>query len=79
MINIEITSVAFTRGSRSDVQTGLLGYVTCVLNDALVLGGVTLRQTAAGKLTLSFPTRKDGRGHKHSILRPVDDDALLVG
>ena len=37
-MNIEITSVAFTRGSRTDIRAGLLGYVTCVLNDGLLQG-----------------------------------------
>ena len=75
MTDIEISSVAFTNGSPADIRSGLIGWITCVLNDTLLVDGVTLRQTADGRLTLSYPTRRDGKGRKHPLVRPVDDDA----
>ena len=75
MSDLRITSIAFTTASAAHVQTGLIGWINFVLNDTLLVDGVTLRRTVDGKLTLSFPERRDTRGRKHSILRPVDDDA----
>ena len=75
MNNFEITSAAFTNASHSDVRAGLIGYVTCVLNDTLLLDGITLRRTQAGRLTLSYPARRDGAGRQHHVVRPLDDDA----
>ena len=62
-------------GSAADIRTGLLGWVSCVVNDTLILDGLTLRRTQAGKLTLSYPDRRDGSGRQHHYLRPVDDRA----
>ena len=72
---LEITSVAFTTSTPSQARTGLLGWVTCVLNDALLLDGITLRRTAAGRLTLSYPARRDRAGNQNHVIRPLDDDA----
>lgn len=57
------------RGTDADARNGLLG--------DLVLDGITLRRTAEGRLTLSFPQRRDGRGRSHPLFRPIDDDARL--
>ena len=78
MTNIEITSVAFTTASAAHVRAGLLGWVNLVLNDTLLVDGVTLRQTVDGRLTLSLPERRDAKGRKHAVLRPVDDEARLL-
>ena len=40
----------------------------------LVLGGIVLRRTADGRYALSFPTRTDRVGRRHSYVCPVDDD-----
>lgn len=73
MTAITISSVAFTKAGDADVRTGLLGYVTCILNDALMLDGITLRRTADGRLALSYPSRRDGRGRQHPLVRPIGD------
>ena len=77
MTDLKITSAGFTNGTPADIRRGLLGYVTCILNDTLVIDGVTLRRTRDGRLALSFPARRDGRGRTHPVVRPVDDDARL--
>tara|TARA_R110002096_G_scaffold70812_1_gene169536 strand:- start:1 stop:279 length:279 start_codon:yes stop_codon:yes gene_type:complete len=66
----------WVRGSDKDVRSGLLGFVSVFYGD-LVLDGITVRRTADGRLTLSFPQRRDGRGRSHPLFRPVDDDARL--
>lgn len=75
MTALRITSVGFTSASPTDVRTGLLGWVTCVIDDALLIDGITLRRTADGRITLSYPARRDGSGRQHFFVRPLDDDA----
>jgi hypothetical protein len=72
---LAINAVRFTPATATDVATGLLGYVACVVDDRLYLDGITLRRTAAGKLALSFPAHRDRRGDDHPYMRPVNDIA----
>ena len=66
----------WVRGSDKDVRSGLLGFVSVFYGD-LVLDGITVRRTAEGRLTLSFPQRRDGRGRSHPLFRPIDDAARV--
>ncbi len=66
----EISAVRFSRACAEDQRSGLLGWVTCRVGD-LVLDGITIRRTRAGRLALSFPR---GRG-KRPFVRPLDDAA----
>ena len=66
----------WVRGNDGDVRSGLLGYVSVFYGD-LILDGITVRRTAEGRMTLSFPQRRDGRGRSHPLFRPIDDDARL--
>lgn len=75
MTRPNVTGVGFVAASRSDTRTGLLGYVSCVVGDLLLLDGITLRRTADGRLTLSYPARRDSAGRQHPYVRPLDDDA----
>ena len=52
-----VTEVRFNRASDHDAATGLLGWVSLVLNGRLQLDGVAVRQTQDGGLRLSFPER----------------------
>ena len=69
--NHVVTAVQFTPAGDAERQTGLLGWVTCVLGDLLRLDGIAVRRTRVGRLALSFPR---GRG-KHPPVRPSDDEA----
>ena len=71
---IEVTSVGFTAAPAADEKRGLLGWITCVVNGVLMLDGITLRRTLAGKYTLSFPARRDASGREHPYVRPLGDD-----
>jgi hypothetical protein len=73
-----ISGVGFTPATREDERSGLLGYVTCTFADLLLLDGLTLRVTAAGRHTLSFPSRTDGQGGRHPYFRPQDDRARRI-
>ena len=74
MATPEIRIRTWVRASDADLRTGLLGYLS-VFYGVLVLDGITLRRTVDGRFRLAFPSRTDRRGQKHSIVRPVDDDA----
>ena len=65
---------SWVRGSDRDIRSGLLGYLSIFYGD-LALDGLTVRRTANGRLTLSFPERRDARGRRHPYIRPNDDDA----
>lgn len=67
---------SWVRGSDSDMRSGLLGFVSVIYGD-LILDGLTIRRTAEGRLTISYPERRDGRGRRHPLFRPIDDDARL--
>ena len=72
---IPITNVAFTAAPEDLVETGLLGFVSCSVGDAIRLQGLTLRRTATGRLAVSFPARTDSAGRRHYFSHPLDDDA----
>jgi hypothetical protein len=73
-----ISGVGFTPASSKDVQEGLLGFVTLTFADLLLLDGLTLRVTEAGKHALSFPCRTDKQGRRHPYFRPQDDRARRI-
>lgn len=66
----------WTPGSDDDRRSGLLGFVALEV-DRFRLDGVTVRKTATGKLTLSFPARTDRSGRRHAFIRPLDDAARV--
>lgn len=70
---IKISSVQFTAAGEGDVARGLLGWVSCTLNNTLHLDGVAVRRTADGRHALSFPARRDAQGRQHFLVRPLDD------
>ena len=75
--DLGIGDVRLVTANRKDKRRGLLGYVKLTLAGRIGLDGITLRRTAGGKLTLSFPARKDLLGFEHPFVRPLDDDTRL--
>ena len=67
---------SWVKGSDDDIRSGLLGFISLFYGD-IVLDGLTVRRTADGRLTISYPQRRDGKGRRHPIVRPVDDAARL--
>lgn len=65
---------SWIRGSEADLASGLVGYLSLFVGN-LVVDGVTLRRTRSGRLALSFPIRTRSSGERHSLVRPVDDEA----
>jgi DNA-binding cell septation regulator SpoVG len=74
MAEIDIRIRTWVRGTADDERAGLLGYLS-VTYGSLVIDGITVRRTAEGRFALSFPERRDGKGRRHPVVRPIDDDA----
>jgi hypothetical protein len=73
---LHISNIKFTAASPDDVATGLVGYVSAVLNSSVKIDCLTLRRAAAdGHLLLSYPAKRDATGRQHPIIRPLDDEA----
>jgi DNA-binding cell septation regulator SpoVG len=73
MANPKIHIRSWVKGSDDDIRRGLLGFLSFDYGQ-FVIDGVTLRRTAQGKLTLSYPARTDRSGRRHAYIRPVDDE-----
>lgn len=75
--SIDISNLTFTAATETDVAYGLLGYLSFVVGKTLRIDGVTVRRTAAGRITLSFPERTDRQGRRRRIVHPIDRDAQV--
>ena len=73
MNHLRFDEVHLTAALGDDRQDGLIGWIRCTVNGAIRLDGITLRRTVDGRLTLSFPARKDRRGVLHPIVQPLDE------
>ena len=69
----KVSRVGFVPAGEGDVLNGHLGYVSFLLAGRVRVDGVTLRRTADGRLTLTFPARRDRHGGEHPYVRPIDD------
>ena len=67
-----IRDVRFSAASQDDMRRGLLGYVALTAG-AFQLDGIAVRRERSGRVSLSFPKRRDGRGRQHALIRPLDD------
>ena len=71
--DLHVTGVQFVAADGHDRKAGLLGWISCVVNGALVLDGIALRRTRNGRLRLSYPARRDRSGILHHHIKPRDD------
>jgi DNA-binding cell septation regulator SpoVG len=70
-----ISNIRFTPAQARDVASGLLGFVSCIIDDRLYLDGITVRRTADGRVALSFPERRTSSGGAYPYMRPIDEAA----
>lgn len=68
-----VSRVRFTPAPDSAVVTGLIGWVSCVIDDSIRLDGLRVRRTREGDPTISWPYRRDRAGREHAVVAPVDD------
>lgn len=73
MSEVRVSDVRLIAAAEHDVARGLLGFISFVLGGTLRIDGVTLRRGRNGRLSLSFPERRDGQGRAHPILKPLDE------
>ena len=72
--DIKIDRIELKTAGRQAAETGLIGWISCRLNNRLQLDGITLRKTQDGRHVLSFPARRDAAGQQHFFVRPLDDN-----
>jgi len=70
-----IVNVRFSAAPTRLVASGLLGWVSVTFAGVLSLDGIGIRRTRAGRLVLSFPSRRDSRGTRHPFIRPANNRA----
>lgn len=83
-IEVTVEAVRFTPAPEYLVRTGLLGFVTCTIGP-LRIGGLALRRTSAGHITVAYPERRGRGGRRHALVRPASratqraiEDAVLA-
>ena len=70
-MGLQVTDVRFVPARADDLRYGLLGFASFLLNGDVRLCGIAVRRTADGRPALSFPARRDRRGEKRPLVRPV--------
>lgn len=63
-----VTDVRLYRAADADRASGLLGHVSCVVNDLRIC--VTLRRTRSGRHSISLPRRRG-----HLLVSPLTPEA----
>ena len=75
MSTLVVSGVRYSPARPSDVDAGLLGFTSFLLNSEIRVDGVGVRRARDGRLLLSWPARTDADGRRHPYLRPIDDNA----
>jgi hypothetical protein len=75
MSDLRVSEIRFLPATATERATGLLGFVSFLINDGLRLDGITVRKTLAGDVRLSWPVRTASTGGRHPLIRPVTDEA----
>lgn len=65
------SDLTFTAAGPAERSTGLLGWLHCRYG-LLIIDGIGVRRTLDGRLTISFPERRDRAGRAHAVVRPID-------
>jgi len=73
--NIKLESIRFTAAGLHESKSGLLGWVSCLLNGSIILDGLCIRRAINGHLYLNFPARIDAKGSRHFYVKPIDQAA----
>jgi hypothetical protein len=72
---LRVTRVTFAPASAKEAETGLLGWISFVLNDSLRVDGLTVRRTRRRRLALSFPAKPGISGKQFFFVQPLNDEA----
>ena len=74
MADVPIRIRTWVRGTADDERAGLMGWLSIFYGD-VVIDGIAVRRTAAGRMALGFPERVSKRGERHSIVFPINAEA----
>ncbi len=66
-----LRDLRLTRAPRHLARAGLLCWARGRLGRLLV-DGLAVRVTRRGRLVVTWPTRRDSRGHEHRLVWPLD-------
>lgn len=75
--DLSMTDPCFTPADRDHQRTGLMGWLAVTVDETLRLDGLALRRTLDGRMTVSFPSRRDSAGREHYYVRPLNVAARL--
>lgn len=75
---LEVSDVRFSPAPAPETRFGLLGYVSLSLGGELRVSGITVRRTADGRASLSFPGKRDRHGKERPLMRPVSRESRAV-
>lgn len=71
MTTVVVSEIRFSPSPSGESNRGLLGWVSFVVNGAIRVDGVALRETMRGILTLSYPSKTTPSGGRHPYVLPV--------
>ena len=74
---MKISAVRFTPADDRMARTGLLGWISFLLDDQVRISGIAVRRTRQGRMTLSFPSRDDGWGLRWPYVQPISAEVCL--
>ena len=57
---------------------GLVGWASCVVNDALYLNNIAIRRARNGQLVLTFPCKRSRSDQKYFYFNPITREAKCV-
>lgn len=69
---VRVSDVRFAQADAPDVGRGLLGWVRCRYG-SLELDGLAVRKALDGRLLITFPSKRDRAGRRHTVVRALDD------
>lgn len=74
-MSVAISGIRFRTAPEHLRSTGLIGWVSLLIGDAVRVDGIALRKSATGRLVLAYPLRQDGVGREYYAAKPIDDRA----
>lgn len=58
-----------------DSGDGLVGWASCVVNEALYLNNIAIRRSRTGELTLTYPSTRSRSDQRHFYFNPITREA----
>jgi len=71
--DFRLSQITVIEAPPADRARGLIGYVSCILNDAIHIDGVALRMTREGEYSVSFPKKPGHSGDQHFYFKPINE------